>query len=398
MYLTSPNAWTFSLSHDPFSSTSMTPMSTLPAGLITKSGSTLAITASVVWWCIATIAPFAISFTFLIWMWPGAFYKESSLLNPNAISWSILVGRQTLSSLLCIRRLSAMLDPVFGVGPGLADSIWRCVWGWNISRPRMAVGIGIGFGSCCGWDCYLSCSVGLGFGCCCSWRFLGSLFCLVPACCEASSPVPCSLAVLSHSLFPACWANAALPALALASIFAVISVMPVPHSMLCFWQLSQSVSICSSHSFMPSHCISSCATCSYNILAILVTVWCSCVTLHTCCVIVLCIWLPLSPRALADSDVSLLSLFPILIWSHSSLAAMVDMRVEFPDIAPIAPLASPASAIFISVSIWGVLTIPSIELWCSWMANMASLHVIVASPTPSTSSCRPWGLDVSIWG
>jgi hypothetical protein len=55
---------------------------------------------------------------FMILMWAGAFWWKSALLIADAISWSIFVESGTLSSLLNIRRLCAMLDPAIGAGPG----------------------------------------------------------------------------------------------------------------------------------------------------------------------------------------------------------------------------------------------------------------------------------------
>jgi len=51
-------------------------------------------------------------------MWARAVLWKSALLIDDAISWSVLWERGTLSSFLSIRRLSAMLDPAVGAGPG----------------------------------------------------------------------------------------------------------------------------------------------------------------------------------------------------------------------------------------------------------------------------------------
>jgi len=72
------------------------------------------------WWVIPVIAPFAFLFMFMIRMWACAFWLKSDLLIADAISWSILLGRGTISSLLEIRCLSAKLDRAIGAGRGPA--------------------------------------------------------------------------------------------------------------------------------------------------------------------------------------------------------------------------------------------------------------------------------------
>jgi hypothetical protein len=120
--------------------------------------------------------------------------------------------------------------------------------------------------------------------------------------------------------------------------------------------------------------------------------WCNCATSRACCLIVLSIRLRQSPGALADSEISLLSLFPFLFRSHCSLAAMKVTRIVFLDTSPAMPLASPASAIFISLSIGNFPIVPPIGLPPSWVAIVAGSLVVasrrVASIACAFCSCR----------
>jgi hypothetical protein len=137
------------------------------------------------------------------------------------------------------------------------------------------VGLGLGLGLRCGSGCNASCSFGLGFGCCCWWRFSGPPSGIAPAYCEATRPPQSCLAVYSVPAFLASWAGAAWHTGALASTSVVMSVIPVPHCTLFLWWSSHVVYRSSSHSFMPSHCDSSHATCASSILAMQLIVWCS---------------------------------------------------------------------------------------------------------------------------
>jgi len=198
MYLTSCTEWTLSLPQESFSSTSKTPMSTVRAALMMTSRYSSAIAAIAFWSVIAVIAPFGFLLAFIIRMWAAVFWWRSPLLIADAISWSILLGRGIPSSLLEIRRLSAMLDPDSGAGPGFVGALWLWVRGWTVSHLLAGVVVGLGLGLCCWSDCCLSCSLGLGFGCCCSWSFSGSPPCIAPACWEAPMP---SLSCLPSRFF-----------------------------------------------------------------------------------------------------------------------------------------------------------------------------------------------------
>jgi len=336
-----------------------------------------AIPAVTSWWVIAMIVPLAILLAFMIQMWAGACRWKSALLIADAISWSILLWGGTLVSLLKIRRLSAMFDPVIGVGPGPPGNFWLCIRGCAISHCLAGTGvsIGLGFGLCRSSGCRVNCSfsLGLGFGCCGSWRFSGSASCIVPACWEATRPPPSCLVVSSHPSVLAFWSCAALCTVALVSTSVVMSVMLVPQSTLSLLRSSHFDSQSSSHSFMLSHWASSPAVCASNILVIWSIVWCSWVTSRDCWLTVCSIWLLKSPGALTGFEVSFLSLFPFFLLSHWSLAAMKDMRVVFPDCWPAALLVSPASTICISLSTGGFSTISPIRLLPSWVAIVASL-------------------------
>jgi len=82
------------------------------------------------------------------------------------------------------------------------------------------------------------------------------------------------------------------------------------------------------------------------------------------------------PSVLADSEVSLLSHFPFMLRSRSLLAVMKATCVVFHDIAPAAPLASPASAMAMSLSLGGFLIIPPTGLLPSCVAILAGWVVV----------------------
>jgi hypothetical protein len=105
------------------SSTSTTPLSTVLAVVMMTSRYSIAICAVAFWCVIAIIAPLAFLLVFIIPMWAEACWWNSALLIADPIPWSILLGSGTLSSLLRIGRLSAMLGPVVQAGAGLASFI-----------------------------------------------------------------------------------------------------------------------------------------------------------------------------------------------------------------------------------------------------------------------------------
>jgi len=92
-------------------------------------------------------------------------------LNAEAISWSIILGSGTLSSLHKIRRLSAMLAPVVGVGAGLASFCWfrggtvsHCLDGVGPFAVDMALGTSVGAGLSAGARFGSVFGFGSGFG------------------------------------------------------------------------------------------------------------------------------------------------------------------------------------------------------------------------------------------
>jgi len=201
MYLASGSAWTFSLSLDSLSSTSMTPLSTVCTPLLMTSRYISSIAAVAFWWVIAMIAPFAFHFAFMIRMWAGALRWQSELLIADTISRSILLCRGTPSSLMKIWHLSVLFDPDIGAGPGPGDALWIWVQGCTVSQLPAAVGVALGLGSCCCSDRCLSCSLGSGFAWWCSWHSSGSPPCTAPACCEAPRHSLSCLAVSFLSSF-----------------------------------------------------------------------------------------------------------------------------------------------------------------------------------------------------
>jgi hypothetical protein len=102
----------------------------------------------------------------------------------------------------------------------------------------------------------LGLGLGLGLSCCCSWCSSGCAFCVVPACCKASSPPPSCLAVLSLTSVITSWACDGLRVHALTSTSVVRSAMPEAHRRLALWRSSHFVYLSSSYSFILRHCAS----------------------------------------------------------------------------------------------------------------------------------------------
>jgi len=396
MYRMRGTAWMLSLSEGSFSSTSTNPLSIVLAAVMMISRYCRGISAVAVHCVIAVIAPLAFHLAFMIVMWAGACWWKRALLIADGISWSILLGSGTLSSLFTIRHLSDMLYPVVRAGLGPVGAFGLCVCGWPVSHllAEIGVGLGWGLGSCRGSGCSVSSSLGLGFCCCCSWCFSGPPSCVAPACCEVCRPPPSCLAVSSRPSFLPSWAGAASRTLAWASSSTVMSTMPVLHGTLSLWRSSHFISLSSSHTFMTSHCASSCAGCASCILAILSMVWCSWVTSRARCLTVHSIWLLLSPGALTGTNGSLLSLLPFSLPCHCSLATMKDMHVVFPDLWSAMPLTSPASAMSISLSTGGFSIIPPIRRLPTGVAIVAGLPDVALRCLRLASFDFPRGLDV----
>jgi len=123
MYLTSGMVWIFSLSQHSFPSMSMIPLSTDIAALITICGYRRAVSAVAFWCVIAVIVPFAFLLAFVLRTCARACCWTSAMLTADAISSSIFLGKGMLSSLNMISRLSAMLEPGVGAGPG-SGALW----------------------------------------------------------------------------------------------------------------------------------------------------------------------------------------------------------------------------------------------------------------------------------
>jgi len=177
-----------------------------------------------------------------------------------------------------------------------------------------------------------------------------------------------------------------------------MSTVPIPHSTLYLWQSSHSVSLSSSHSFMPRHCASSRARCTARILAILSIVWCCGVTLRPCWLTVHSIRLLESPSVLTGSKISCLSRFQFMVLSHLSLSATKNTHVVFPDLWRATRLASPAFAMSISLSIGGYSIMPPIRLLPSWVIIVAGLLYVQLCHTHSASLNCPGGLAVLFCG
>jgi len=167
---------------------------------------------------------------FIILMWAGASFGNCILLIADTISWSILLGRGTLSSPHKIRHLPAILDPGVGEVPGLAGAISHWVRGWNVAhcQPGLDGALGLGLGLYCCSNCCLCCSLGLclEFGCSCSWSFSGSQPYIARAFCEASRPPLSCRTVLSYSSIPISSVSDALRPDVLAITFGDMSTMP----------------------------------------------------------------------------------------------------------------------------------------------------------------------------
>jgi len=239
-----------------------------------------------------------------------------------------------LSSLLKIRCLSAMLEPVVGAGAGagLANSFW--FRGGTVSnrligiRPDvvtpfgadvvLGVGVGVGVGVCAGFVLCLGC--GFDLSClpgCGNWNssgFLGPAGCGKSACIETSRPTP-SLSAFLSSLWPHSVVDTTL---------VIMSMMPLPHSTSSWWYASRFSSCSSNHVSIPRHCASCSAVCVSSMFAILAMVRCSCASSRACCCAVRSMQLLQSPRPTADGRASLLLLrSPFLFLSVGSSVAVL---------------------------------------------------------------------------
>ena len=105
----------------------------------------------------------------MILIWAGAFRWMSTVLIDDAISWACLLDISTLSSLLYIKHLSAMLDPAVGVGrgpgPGPVSTLRLLAQAEIVSHCLAGVDSDFGYGTGCGLGCCVNRS--LRFGCIC---------------------------------------------------------------------------------------------------------------------------------------------------------------------------------------------------------------------------------------
>jgi len=236
--------------------------------------------------------------------------RVSAMLEPEVGAGP---GSATLSSLFIIKRRAVMLDP-----PGPLGALWLCVRGGPVFRRLAGVGADFGLGLCCGFGCTLRSS--LGFGCCCScWRFSGPPSCGVSTCCEASSPPPSILSVSSLSL-----SLASCPGATPFMTFTIIFVMPAPHTLSSSWRASHFCCLSCIHVLIPPHCASLWAACAYTRFVRCPTVRCTCVSSCASCRIVLSMRLRQSLGVTGAS--LLLHRFPFL--SHSIGSNMVAPAVS----------------------------------------------------------------------
>jgi len=264
VYCTRGNEWIFVVSNVSFSSTSMTPFYTVIAAAMMMPRYCRVITVGVFWCVIAVIVPLTFVLALMILMWAVACWSKSVLLMADDISWSILLGSGTLSSLLRVRCLSALLEPVVLAGAGQASFFW--FHGGTVSHhvvnvgtdvvtflgldEAVAVGVvvglgaGAGFGIGFGFGFDLSCQPGC--GCWCSSGFFGPSASVKSACIEASRPIPCVSSVLCSL-----WCRSIA-----ATILVIMSMMPLPHSTSSWWYASRCSYLSCNHVFIARHCAS----------------------------------------------------------------------------------------------------------------------------------------------
>jgi len=260
MYLPSGTVWIFSLSQDSFPSTSMIPLSTDLAAIISITRYRRAISA--VWFicAVAEIVPFAFLFKVMIRTCAGACCWNSTLWTADAISSCNFWGRGILASLHEISRLSARLKLAVRAGPGSGTIsplfTISCLFALlNPPRPmgglwlwvQGGVDFRFGLGSCCNFGCTLSGSLGFSY-CCSSWCFSGPAFCIVSASCEASSPPPSITAVMSLSFSLASW-----PRPTPCMMLGIMLVIPIPHSLSSSWRATHFCFLFCIHLIIPNH-------------------------------------------------------------------------------------------------------------------------------------------------
>jgi len=190
-----------------------------------------------------------------------------------------------------------MFYPAVGAGPapGPTGALSLLARGGTVSHSLAGVVADFGLGAGCGLGCSLTCS--LDFGCCSScWRFSGPSSQIVSACWEAASPPPSVLAVTSLAFSLPSWPGAT-PFMT----FAIMFMMPTPHSLSSSWRASHFCSLSCIHLIIPYHSASSQAARTSHSFARYPTVRCSCASSCACCRIVLSMRLFQSLRAAGAS-------------------------------------------------------------------------------------------------
>jgi len=295
MYRMRDTAWIFTLSQVSFSLTSRTHFSTILTTMMIMSRYRIAISAVAFWCVIAVIAPFAFLLAFMILRWAGPCWWKSALLIANAICWSILLGNGTLSSLLKIRRLSAMLEPVVGAGAGWASYIWFC--GGTVShrlvgvstdvvapfRVDVALGIGASIGAGVGAGAGAGAGFGFGIGFVFNFGIAIDLSCrpggsywlfsgiFSPPFCIRSASIEAFRATCSVSAFLSSLWSRSVPT----TTPATMSAMPLPHSTSSRSYTSHFLPFSSNHAFIPCHWASCSAVCVCSMVTMFAMVLCS---------------------------------------------------------------------------------------------------------------------------
>jgi len=236
-------------------------------------------------------------------MWAGAFWWTSTLLITNAISWSILLGGGTHSSLF--------------------RQQFELHFGLRLLLQLLAVGASL---------------------------------VLLP---ELYLQVVRLLALHHPSLLSCLFLSLSLPGLGAPPFIniSIMFVMPTLYSFSSSWWVSHFCSLCCIHVIIPSHCASSRAAWVSNRFAKCPTVRCSCVSSCACCPIILSIRLLQSLGALEISGPQLLSLFPFSWCSSCSAAVAVAGAAAVIDAMPAPPFAGlipPAPTVSVAPPLIGI--------------------------------------------
>jgi len=220
------------------------------------------------------------------------------------------LGSGTLSSLFNMGCLSAILDP-----QTLMGALRLCVQGGTVCHWLASVGTDYGCRLCSGFGCNLTGS--LGFGCCCSCCPCSTApSCVVSASCDTTSPLFSMAAVITLS-----FSVASCPSATPFINFAIIFVMPAPHSLFSSWWASHFCSLSCIHVIIPIHCASLRVACPCNKFVRCPTVQCSCISSCTCSRIVTSIRLLQSfgVKAVTEALLLLLRILFLFLSSGSNI-------------------------------------------------------------------------------